>query len=724
MEDEPKEVARRRPSRRALLTTGAAIGGGVVVGSLGSLAYNRRNPDDSTTPATPEPSVTSASEWATRDDRFLATLQESNNSLSITKEFQGAFPSLKVRDVLPLNGLGQVSSPWTAATVIGPSNQLQITRSGETSPHLLLNIPTDPPAEILSMAWDTTSRTLYLSAGGKLWSWQYTAPETIELQADIRGASTLYELLIDAHGLVWGGTFPLGAVFNFNPATKAVSISSQFASDSEYVRRLTIDANGQLWAGTGARNPRIFTFPRTATGSRVEIQLPEPLESGFITAIRAGSSKVRVTTDGHPDVFELDKGSRTWTRKFGATGWVSTPSSTVLHDDSYYMAQSGDLIEYRGTSTAKVAEVTTPESAAVHLSGSTALISIATPDGYSLTPISTTTQRDEQTAIVQLKPGTFKVQSILAPADGNVYVGGFMGTGIAAIDPDSGKRWHSPDGLDIVHQTENMISVGSDRLYFGTYSWADIISCDITQRDDLSSYERVARYSTKYHQSRPYGLTANTRSIFVGTVPNYGRSGGILAKIDISSNASEWVLDGGGEGFVAGHSIVGLVADDEYVYGTTSVRNGSGMADTTGPAQIFMLDITTKKKVWQTAPVPNSGALYTPKLVAGWLLVADLEGINVIDPRNGRLEASHVLSHVKNASQRPGWASASLEVIRDGRQVAHSVRGSIAIADFSSTTMTHTNTDGERHAIGPRIAASPTGSLFATRGTDVVEIGL
>lgn len=725
MDDERRQGPRRLPSRRALLTAGAVVGGGAIAGTAVSRMQSQRSQDDSSTPAAPAPSTATATPWAPRDARFLATLQESKGALSIAREYRGAFPSLKVRDVLPLSGLGQADAPWTAASIIGPSHQLQITRSRESSPHLLLDIPLDPPAEILSMAWDPAARTLYLSARGTLWAWRYSAPKTIEPLVDIPGATALYELLIDPQGLIWGGTFPLGAVFSVDPATKSVHVSSQFASDSEYVRRLTMDTKGQLWAGTGALNPRIFMFPRTATASRIEIPLPEPLKSGFITAIRAGTSKVRVTTDGRPDVFELDSNSRTWTRKFRASGWVRTPSSTILHDDTYYMVQGTDLIAYRGNGTAKVAEVATDVGAMLHLSDSGPLLSAATPDGFSLSPIPEASERGEQPTEVSLEPGLFKVQSILAPTDSTLYVGGFMGTGIAGIDPDSDARWHSPDALDIVHQVENMISVGADRLYLGTYSWADVISCDTSRRDDVSSYKRIARFSTNYNQSRPFGLATNSSSLFVGTVPNYGRSGGILAKIDTQSNTPEWVLDGGGKGFVEGHSIVGLVADDEHVYGTTSVRNGSGLDDTAGPAQIFMLDIATKKKLWQTSPIPSAGALYTPKLVAGWLLVADLEGINIIDPRTGLLEAKHQISPVLNSSQRPGWNSASLEIIGNGRQVAHCAGGTITIADFLTAASSRMEPGGEQDDnLGPRIAASPIGRLFAARGADVVEIEL
>jgi hypothetical protein len=484
-----------------------------------------------------------------------------------------------------------------------------------------------------------------------------------------------------------------------------------------------MDARGRLWAGTGSVAPRLFTFLAQDPEARQEIPLPEPLETGFITRIQAGIATVRVTTDGHPDIFELDAKTRSWTGRSPAKGWVPAPSSTILQDDSTFMAEDGQLLALSAGSTMPVAQIADAVGARVHHTASGRLLTAPNTDGYSLSTLSASQPNGTTVQHVTLTPGAFDVQSFLAVPDGNLFIGGFKSEGLTAVDTDSDERWSSPDEVDLIHQIENMVCTDDGRLYLGTYSWADIIRCDTATLDDPASYSKVDRFSTTFHQSRPFGLTANSHSLFVGTVPDYGRSGGILARIDLESDSTDWVLDGDGEGFVPGHSIVGLTADEEYVYGTTSVRNGSGTEDAEGPAQVFKLEIASRRVVWQTTPVPDAGALYSPHLVAGWILIADLEGIAVIDPRDGSIAGKHRISSVENSSQRPGWAAADLAVIGQGEHVAHSAGGSIALASFASGTTSRMTADGADLTLGPRTASSPAGQLYAeANGRDIAQI--
>lgn len=716
------------PSRRNLLIAGAVLGGASVAGAV--VAGTRRSidhdsePVETTTPPATRPARPSIT-WTERDPRLLESLKPSGDVRQVTRTHHDVFPSLKVREILPLAGTGDGVSSWVAATIIGKSHQLQIAAADETSPRIVLDIPLDPPAEILSMAWDQDRKVLYLSAGGNLYRWRLAAPNNIEHVADVPGATSLYELLVDPDGAVWGGTFPTGTVFRYSPASREARAFTQFASDSDYVRRLSMDARGRMWIGTGALNPRIFTFHRTTPESRVEIPIPEPLDSGFITAIRAGATKVRVTTDGHPDVFELDSKVRTWDRSFREHGWVRTPSSELLEDDTYYMAQDGELFAHGASGRRHVTSISDSTPRAVHLRDSELLISQGADDGAELALIPRSPSGSRRARTVLLEPGRFRVQSILAPADGTLYAGGFMGSGIVGIDPDTGDRWQSPGTVDVIDQVESMIGVEPDHLYLGTYSWADIISCDLSDRDSGSSYTRIARYSEEYDQSRPYGLASNSTSLFVGTVPDYGRSGGVLARIDRASNSTSWVMHGEGDGFIAGHSIIGLVASENFVYGTTSVRNGSGARDTEGPACVFKLDIATRRVLWRTPPVPDTGALYSPHLVAGWLVIADLEGLAIVDPRDGELVARHELGPVANSSQRPGWASADLAVVDGGRFIAHAAGGFVTVADFLTGEFSEVQDGSSADVFGSRVTASPAGRLFVpARGTNIAEVGL
>lgn len=721
--EEKRQRPSRRPSRRTVLIAGAAAAGGAATGSILTRTLRQPRLESPSVPAPdtspPEPDQL----WEERDQRFLEELSPAADELPVLKEFRGAFPALKIRDILPLKGMGSEDAPWIAATVIGPANQLQITRSGEESPHYVLDIPAERSGEILSMAWDPSLRTLYLSVAGRLWAWRYSHPTRLVQLANVPGASVLYELLVDPEGVVWGGTFPLGAVFRYDPGSKKIHIFSRLSEGSQYVRRLTMDSHGRLWAGTGSRNPRIFSFLRTSPEVREEIALPEPLETGFITAVRAGTSRVLITTDGHPDIFELDASTLTWGRKFDASGWVRPPSANIMRNDTYYTVENSKLIAHEPSTSAPVARVSIADATSLHVTGTDVILAGPRDGGLSLERVSPTLHRSSGVNAVTLEPGRFKVQSVLAPSDGNVYAGGYMSTGVAGIDPDTDERWHSPSDVDVIHQIENMVEFDPDRIYLGTYSWADIISWDVSSRDDASRYERVVRLYSPYEQSRPFGLATNSTSLFVGTVPDYGLSGGVLAKIDVATNTAAWVLDGGGAGFVENHSIIGLVANEDYVFGTTSVRNGYGIPDTEGPAHVFMFDIETRKKVWQTEPVPSAGALYSPMLVAGWLLVADVEGINVIDPRNGRLEARHRLGPDENSSHRAGWASAEIAAVGDGRRIVHCAAGAISVTDFLSATSARVQDDSPEGRFGTRITASPSGRVFAvSQGTDIVEI--
>lgn len=139
-----------------------------------------------------------------------------------------------------------------------------------------------------------------------------------------------------------------------------------------------------------------------------------------------------------------------------------------------------------------------------------------------------------------------------------------------------------PNEEKLIHQVEGMIEFNADRSYIGSYSSGDIIIIDHSKKDSTEGYKRLERLSRKYQQSRSFGWAANSNNVFFGTVPSSGIAGGVLDMIEPRSNRTAWILNGGGKGFIKAHSIIGLAADECFVYGTTSVRNGYGIPDTVG----------------------------------------------------------------------------------------------------------------------------------------------
>lgn len=202
-------------------------------------------------------------------------------------------------------------------------------------------------------------------------------------------------------------------------------------------------------------------------------------------------------------------------------------------------------------------------------------------------------------------------------------------------------------------------------------------------------------------------------------------SGGAIGQVDPISNKILWVLNGKGEGFVSSQSIVGLDADEQYLYGTTSGRNGYGIPDSSGPASIFKLDIKSKKLVWITTPVPDASALYAPKIVAGWILCADAEGINVIDATTGKVVKRHRLTNTKNSVVRAGWTSANLVLVAGGGKVVHSASNTTSVVDFQNGSVSLIGSATAREQYGTRLAVTPDGEVFGTyKRTTLVQLDL
>jgi len=155
------------------------------------------------------------------------------------------------------------------------------------------------------------------------------------------------------------------------------------------------------------------------------------------------------------------------------------------------------------------------------------------------------------------------------------------------------------------------------------------------------------------------------------------------------------------------------------------VRNGYGLADTEGNAKVFKFDIATKKISWSVAPIAKCGALYSPKLLAGWLLVADLEGVSVLDPVTGKLLTKHRLTNARNTSYRPGWKNADLVVLANQGKAVHTAAGTTTAMDFDSGTLAKIGSPQLKSQFGTRLTVTNSGRIFANvEKTAIAELDL
>lgn len=716
-----------RTSRRAVLSLAAVLAGGVALSPGHSpTSTDVPAPDtpksapSGTPPAGPPP-------FGNRDPLLTKTLKKAQNTRGAIARFEGAFPALNTKTVVSLPGLYKAKNPWLAVSIVGPVNQLQIINPEAGTPEHVVSIPDSHNGGLESLIWDQRSTTLYLTTGPTLLAWNPASPKTVRRIGNVPGATTLYELQLDSAGNIWGGTYPNGSTFTYTVASQKIRAHSRLAPDTDYVRRLAIGPDDTIWAGTGSLNPRLFSFPAADPGRRTEIQLPNPMPNGFISSIRVQGNRVVVTASDITEQLLLDPGTKKWVGSLDRA-WASRNTSGPVSDgDRFYSVTDGRL-HATGTDTwqdTMLGPIGISAPLEIRADATGVLVIGEIPTGLRLEYFGFASGTVESVHTLALTAGEYKIQSLLGHSDGNIYVGGYMGQGLASVNPDTGARWHSPHEEKLINQIEAMIEFDAEHSYLGSYGSADIIGLESAKKDSAKGYTRLERLSREYHQSRPFGWAANTKNVFLGTVPDYGRAGGVLGMIDPQANKIDWVLDGGGSGFVKAHSIIGLAADERFVYGTTSVRNGYGIPDTQGPGKVFKLDIKTRKKVWETAPVSDAGALYAPKLIAGWLVVADIEGINVIDTATGKLAARHRLTQANNAASRPGWANADIAQVGDGSKVVHSAAGTTTVVDFRAGTSSIIGTPETKDRFGSRLAATPSGRVFGyTDKTVLVELDL
>ncbi|ASN39664.1 hypothetical protein CGQ24_11965 [Arthrobacter sp. 7749] len=604
---------------------------------------------------------------------------------------------------------------------------MQIIDPGITTPVHVISFPYGHNGGIESMVWHQGSKTLYLTTGQMLLSWSPADSQRTRTVGEVPSATTLYGLQLDSNGNVWGGTYPTGSTFVYSPKTKVIRAHSRLAADTDYVRKLAITRDDTVWVGTGSINPRIFSFAASQPGRRTEIPLPQPMAKGFISSVKVVGDRIAVTTSNNPEILLLDTVTKKWEGSIKRI-WASRRSSSEGHSDAPIFSITNKNLYATDPTTWQdtiLGPVSTNAPLSIHVEMNQIAVASETPAGLQLEYFSLSSGTVEKRHTVTLTAAEYKIQSLLGHSDGNIYIGGYMGDGLAAVNPDTGARWHSPNDQKLVNQIEAMVEFDADMSYIGSYGSADIIGLETHNKDNADAYTRLERLSLKYHQSRPFGWAVNASNVFFGTVPDYGRAGGVLGMIDPQTDEIAWVLDGGGNGFVTAHSVIGLAADEQYVYGTSSVRNGYGIPDTRGAAKIFKLEISTRTKIWETTPISGAGALYAPKLIAGWLVVGDMEGIKIIDPATGKLVASHRLTTETNTASRPGWANADLAQVGDGSKIVHSAAGTTTIVDFRNGTKAIIGSPQGERQFGSRLASTPSGRVFGyTDKTVLVELDL
>ena len=505
-------------SRRRLLSLAVITAGGLL------LSQDTRNPGENYArvqrPELPHiPQEPPASRlFKHRDPIFTTSLRRERNTSGSLNKFENAFSTTDTKAAVPMPGYKESEIPWFAVSIVGTNNQLQIIDPYSSSPAHVIGIPESHNGGLESMLWDEQNHFLYVTTKGKLLVWDARKPEEIRQIGGVPHATTLYELNLDSSGNVWGGAYPNGAPFSYVKSTGKIHAYPRLANDTDYVRRVAVDENDQVWLGTGSRNPRVFTHTTAAPLVRTEIELPQPMANGFISSLSLVGDFLAVSASNIPEQLVLDRTQKIWVNRLERM-WSERRVSTSkeMGPQWFYSVTSGYLYATNTVSWAerKLGPVASAAPLCIYATSRHVLVFSEDPNGIKIEFFELRTNSVARTQYIRLSTGAFTIQSLLGLSDGKILLGGYMGSGIATIDPVTGRRWSSPDSQDVVNQVEGMIEFDQSRIYLGSYGGADIISLDTRQRNNAAGYKLLDRLGRKYDQSRPFAWATNSRYVFL-----------------------------------------------------------------------------------------------------------------------------------------------------------------------------------------------------------------
>ena len=195
------------------------------------------------------------------------------------------------------------------------------------------------------------------------------------------------------------------------------------------------------------------------------------------------------------------------------------------------------------------------------------------------------------------------ITSMALGPDGRIWTGGYLSGGNAAFDPDTGKS----EQFRGLSQAEAITTVGST-IYFGLYPGARLSLYDTSKpwNSEAKNPRPFADLGPE-NQSRPMAMLGvdSLNKVFIGTVPEYGQLGGVLAVYDIEHDKLDVHHD-----IIAKQSIVSLAFDKGLIVGGSSIFGGLGQQPVEKEAKLFIWEPATNHKTFELVPI--SGTARSP----------------------------------------------------------------------------------------------------------------
>lgn len=450
---------------------------------------------------------------------------------------------------------------------------------------------------------DALGTVFFATTEGFFYSWKSGDEHVTQIPFPYAGEG-IWRLASSPDGVIYGGTYPGGQLFSYDPATAVFENHGQIIPGETYGRALAVDED-YVYFGTQP-HARLARFDRE-TGEVLQIELPAEYANEMVVydmTLAGGYLLLRVWKVNDLIVYNTATGQIDNIVKAISDRAISPVDPTGPY--VYYRRVSQGIVQYNLETQVETPLGWKPNA----IPGTWAWIDMADPafPGLSLSMTyyngrvyvyNLQTKKSKYISEAGLQGAPTPLQSLGSDSSGTIYAGGFLTPpGIASFDPGTGTFTLLTGG----GQVEGFGRF-DDALVYGRYPGASLYYYDPAMPWSMGA-NPAAPAVIGDEQDRPQALVQVGDRVAVGSVPISGRLGGALSLWDPATGSLDVTRN-----VVENQSIVSLAERDGLLVGGTSVNGGYGIDAVATQAELFVFDPVGGERLSSIVPVPGAHSI-------------------------------------------------------------------------------------------------------------------
>jgi hypothetical protein len=367
----------------------------------------------------------------------------------------------------------------------------------------------------------------------------------------------IWDVAFGSDSKLYGATYPEAKLVRYDPASGKMDDLGRMDPVEQYAHYVAGSRDGFMYVGIGTSNANIAAY-QIATGVHREI-LPPAFQ-------KVGQAVVYKAQDGN--VY-----GRLGTKYFRLQDFTATP---IPENQASPPADNNTLRD------------------GSKVSASGRMLRIVTANGETTEP------RFEYAGNV------LNIFRVAFGPDRRLYGSSILPIHLLRLDPD---RAVLRDIGDLGGGEIYSFLTHDDRLLAAAYSGTAPLYIFNPAKPFRETGEEknpaLVNFADSDHGWRPQAMIAGPGdNVYIGAVSGYGKLGGPLVTWDTRRSEIHQYPQ-----LVENQSVVTLAAWKNMIAGGTTVRGGGGSHPTQEEAKIFLWDPQTRKKTFETAPVPGAASI-------------------------------------------------------------------------------------------------------------------